>query len=161
MRFDAPCSRIGHIYKGSVPASDDRKGVDFVTVNYKRVVEVWFESYKEIVYEREPEKFSKVEAGKHSNVTNSTRRFQEREFTFPGDLTYQFYVKERQHCKPFSYFLDFVAPDIVENFPLKDPPVFASGVIFSVAHPVLCFDTSNTLNRDSKEPIGKSRRTGS
>lgn len=51
-----------------------------------------------------------------------------------------------------------MAPDIIENFPLVDPPVFASGVISSVAHPELCFDTSHTLNRGSDVPIGNERK---
>jgi hypothetical protein len=27
-----------------------------------------------------------------------------------GDISYQLYVKERQQCKPFSYFMEVVAP---------------------------------------------------
>lgn len=30
--YDAPCSRVGHIYRGSMPFEDDRKGIDFLTV---------------------------------------------------------------------------------------------------------------------------------
>lgn len=33
------------------------------------------------------------------------------EFQSPiGDLSYQFYIKKRQACKPFRYFFDVVAP---------------------------------------------------
>ena len=27
-----------------------------------------------------------------------------------GDLSYQFYIKKRQNCKSFSYFMEVVAP---------------------------------------------------
>lgn len=30
--YDAPCSRVGHVYRGSMPFEDDRKGVDFLSV---------------------------------------------------------------------------------------------------------------------------------
>jgi hypothetical protein len=31
--YDAPCSRVGHVYRGSMPFEDDRKGVDFLSVS--------------------------------------------------------------------------------------------------------------------------------
>lgn len=30
--YDAPCSRVGHVYRGGMPFEDDRKGVDFLTM---------------------------------------------------------------------------------------------------------------------------------
>lgn len=30
--YDSPCSRVGHIYRGSMPFADDRKGIDFLSV---------------------------------------------------------------------------------------------------------------------------------
>lgn len=39
--YDTPCSRIGHVYRGSMPFPNDRKGIDFISINLKRVAEVW------------------------------------------------------------------------------------------------------------------------
>jgi polypeptide N-acetylgalactosaminyltransferase len=41
---DAPCSRVGHIYRGYAPFSNVRTK-DFLTINYKRVAEVWMVSW--------------------------------------------------------------------------------------------------------------------
>lgn len=80
----------------------------YPTRNYKRVAEVWMDEYKEYLYKRDPDRFAAVSA---------------------GDLSYQFYIKERQQCKPFKYFLDVVAPDMKERYPLEEPPEFASGAV--------------------------------
>jgi polypeptide N-acetylgalactosaminyltransferase len=42
--YDTPCSRIGHVYRGSMPFPNDRKGIDFISINLKRVAEVWMVS---------------------------------------------------------------------------------------------------------------------
>lgn len=56
----------------------------------------------------------------------------------PGDLTKAFEVKKRLQCKPFKYYLEVIAPDLVEHFPPFDKPVFASGAISSVLDPSKC-----------------------
>lgn len=71
--------------------------------------------------------------------------------SFLGDLTYQFAIKERLQCKPFSYFMERVAPDLLERYPYVEPPPFASGVIQSVANEKYCIDR---LNRPKEQPIG-------
>lgn len=45
-----------------------------------------------------------------------------------GDITAQLEVKERLKCKPFSYFLEVVAPDMLEKYPPTQTE-FASGVV--------------------------------
>lgn len=72
--------------------------------------------------------------------------------TFTGDLSYQFYIKERQKCKPFSYFMEVVAPDMLDRYPYVEPPEFASGAIQSLADPNFCIDA---LNRPKDQPVGK------
>jgi len=128
--YDSPCSRIGHIYRGSMPFPNDRKGIDFISINYKRVAEVWMDEYKEFLYKRDPEKYAKTKT---------------------GDLSYQFYIKERQKCKPFSYFMEVVAPDMLDRYPYTEPPEFASGAIQTLADPNFCIDT---LSRPKDEAVG-------
>jgi polypeptide N-acetylgalactosaminyltransferase len=128
-------SRVGHVYRGGSiehtdSEEDDRKGVDFLTRNYKRVAEVWMDEYKEYLYRRDPIRY---------NITDA------------GDLSEQFKVRERNKCKPFKWFMEKVAPDIAEKYPLEDPPNFASGTIQSLADPAFCIDT---MSRNEGEQIG-------
>ena len=66
--YDAPCSRIGHVFRGSMPFPNDRKGIDFVTINLKRVAEVWMDDYKKYVYDRNPDRFYKTKTGERNDV---------------------------------------------------------------------------------------------
>jgi len=66
-------------------------------------------------------------------------------------LSQQFAVRDRLKCKPFKWFIEQVAPDLVEKYPPIDPPDFASGAIQSVANPSLCVDT---LSHGEKQNIG-------
>ncbi|EAT48275.1 AAEL000639-PA [Aedes aegypti] len=125
---DAPCSRVGHVYRGYAPFPNPR-GTNFVTRNFKRVAEVWMDEYKQFLYERNPQ-FDQTDA---------------------GDLTKQKALRERLQCKPFKWFLEEVAPDLVVRYPLRDPKPFASGRVQSAANPKLCLDS---MNHKAKEPIG-------
>lgn len=60
-------------------------------------------------------------------------------------------LKEDLKCKPFNYFLEHVAPDMLENFPYNDALVFASGAIQSEADKKYCVDS---MNRPMGEPLG-------
>jgi polypeptide N-acetylgalactosaminyltransferase len=65
------------------------------------------DEYKEYIYQRKPERFSRVDA---------------------GDISKQLAIKHKLQCKPFKYFLEVVAPDMLEKY----PPVqieFASGTV--------------------------------
>ena len=79
------------------------------------------DEYKEYLYKRDPDRYARVSA---------------------GDLSYQFYVKDRQKCKPFKYFLDVVAPDMKERYPLEEPPEYASGAVSSS---ILIISNSHTM----------------
>lgn len=76
--------------------------------NYKRVAEVWMDDYKNFIYARDPPRYDKVKT---------------------GDLSYQLSIKKKLKCKPFSYFIETVAPDMLEFYPLVDPPPFAKGAV--------------------------------
>lgn len=49
---DAPCARVGHIYRKFVPYTIPVSGGP--NYNYKRVIEVWMDEYKEYFYKRRP-----------------------------------------------------------------------------------------------------------
>lgn len=66
------------------------------------------DDYAKYIYARDPERYAKVET---------------------GDLSYQLSIKKKLSCKPFSHFLEKVAPDMLEYYPLVDPPPFAKGAV--------------------------------
>lgn len=114
---DAPCSRIGHIYRKFAPFPNPGVG-DFVGRNYRRVAEVWMDEYAEYLYKRRP----------HYRDID------------PGDLTEQRNVRERLKCKPFKWFMEKIAFDLVGVYPPIEPPPLASGEFRSQAA-TLCIDT--------------------
>lgn len=118
--YDAPCSRVGHVYRGPMDANPNPRKVDFISKNYKRVAEVWMDEFKEFLYERQPHVYNHVD---------------------PGDLSEQRAVRERLQCKSFKWFMENVAFDLMKKYPPRDPPDYASGIIQSVGHPRLCFDS--------------------
>lgn len=76
--------------------------------NNKRVVEIWLDGYKKYFYDRHPERYENLDV---------------------GDLTPQLLLKRKLNCRPFSYFLEVVAPDMLERFPLEEFKDFASGTV--------------------------------
>ncbi|XP_063591466.1 putative polypeptide N-acetylgalactosaminyltransferase 10 [Penaeus indicus] len=115
---DAPCSRIGHIYRKFAPFPNPGMG-DFVGRNYRRVAEVWMDEYAEFIYKRRPH---------YRNID-------------PGDLSEQKAIREKLQCRPFRWFMEEVAPDLVKVYPPVEPPDFASGKIQSIVDSNLCVDT--------------------
>ena len=102
--LEVPCSRIGHAFRKFNTFRKHETGIDYEHFNQKRIIEVWFEDYKKIVYDRRPENFE----------------------LDVGDLTKQKKLRNKLNCKPFQYFLDVIAPDLLRKFPLEIPP-FATG----------------------------------
>lgn len=78
------------------------------------------DEYKNYIYQHDPERYKKVDA---------------------GDISQQLALKKKLKCKPFSYFLNEIAFDMLDFYPPIDPPSFASGAIQSVFNPALCIDT--------------------
>ncbi|XP_046665615.1 N-acetylgalactosaminyltransferase 6-like isoform X2 [Homalodisca vitripennis] len=111
--FDAPCSRVGHIYRKFAPFPNPGIG-DFVGKNYRRVAEVWMDEYAEYLYKRRPQ-YRSID---------------------PGDLTEQKAIRERLHCRPFRWFMEEVAFDLVKKYPPVEPPDFGYGevpILFHIA----------------------------
>ena len=128
--YQVPCSRITHSFRKINPSRQMKD--DFVGRNFKRLAEVWLDEYKDIFYNRDIERFSKIDA---------------------GDLSKQHEVRKNLKCKPFKYFLYEVMPDMLSRYPIetKNLPVFASGQIKSVSHKGKCIDT---LSRSEFDSIG-------
>ena len=105
---DAPCSRVGHIYRGPGRiGTNPRGGANFLLRNYKRVAEVWMDEYKSYLYERNPG-YATIET---------------------GDISQQLAVREKLQCKSFDWFMKEIAFDLVEKYPFHDPQPFASGAV--------------------------------
>lgn len=104
-----PCSRVGHIYRmqgwGGNGTPDELKGKNFIAVNYNRVIETWWDSYKTYYYERRPE---------NKNVS-------------PGDLTEVRAIREKLQCKSFEWYMKEIAYDIPKYWPLRQPTMIATG----------------------------------
>ncbi|KAL4715304.1 hypothetical protein ACJJTC_004756 [Scirpophaga incertulas] len=117
-----PCSRVGHVYRAFMPYSfgnlaKNRKG-SLITINYKRVIETWFdEEHKEYFYTREP-----------------MARFLDM-----GDISDQVILKEKLKCKSFTWYMENVAYDVYDKFP-KLPKNVYWGMVKNKATGV-CLDT--------------------
>ncbi|XP_075234604.1 N-acetylgalactosaminyltransferase 6-like isoform X2 [Lycorma delicatula] len=117
---DAPCSRVGHIYRKFAPFPNPGIG-DFVGRNYRRVAEVWMDEYAEYIYMRRP----------HYRTID------------PGNLTEQKAIRRKLNCKSFKWFMTNVAFDLVKTYPPIEPPDFASGSISNAVAPELCIDAQS------------------
>ena len=115
---DAPCSRVGHVYRKFAPFTFG----NVLGKNIKRVAEVWMDDYKKYVYMR------------HS--------FYEHENA--GDLSQQIAIRERLKCKSFKWFLDNIAYDQNKYYPAMTPKPYASGSIQNYKDTDYCIDTSIT-----------------
>ena len=105
--LEVPCSHIGHYFRAFTKARHHENGIDFERFNKKRIMEVWFDDYKEIVYKRKRELYDKID---------------------PGNLTQAREFKANLKCKSFDYFLTEIAPDLLISFPFSQDP-FATGQI--------------------------------
>ncbi|XP_012146100.1 N-acetylgalactosaminyltransferase 7 [Megachile rotundata] len=117
-----PCSHVGHVYRGFMPynfgkLAQKKKG-PLITINYKRVIETWFDDkYKEFFYTREP----LAQLLDH------------------GDISEQLAFKKRKRCKSFQWYMENVAYDVFDKFP-ELPPNIHWGELRNVATGT-CLDT--------------------
>lgn len=121
--LDAPCSRVGHVFRHAPKGRPSVKG-DFLSKNYKRVAVVWMGEYAEALYRKNP-RLRDVD---------------------PGDVSKEIEVRDSLKCKSFKWFLEEVAPDLLEMYPPVEPPDYANGTIRSVAAPALCLDNGSKEN---------------
>ncbi|XP_070578924.1 N-acetylgalactosaminyltransferase 7-like [Ptychodera flava] len=93
-----PCSRVGHVYRilGKVPyRAPNATMTQWSIRNYRRVVEVWMDDYKEYFYRSKPES----------------------QLLTYGDISAQLEFKEKHKCKNFHWFMTEVAPDLLDTYP--------------------------------------------
>lgn len=116
---DAPCSRVGHIYRQFNPHGGFSFG-DYLSRNHKRVAVVWMDEYAEYVYKRNA----------HMRNVN------------PGNVTKQLELRKRLQCKSFKWFMEHVAFDLPQYYPPIPLPPYAFGEIRSKAA-ALCIDAKH------------------
>ena len=95
---DAPCSRVGHIYRKFVPYSVPVSGG--VNYNFKRVAEVWMDEYKEFFYRRRPyvRNLGKI------LLSSIVGHYKNSKSLDCGDLTEAKALREKLKCKSFKWF---------------------------------------------------------
>ena len=120
-----PRHRVGHVYRKYAPFPNPGVG-DYLGRNYKRVAEVWMDEFSEFVYKRRPH-YRHLDA---------------------GDITEQKALRDKLKCKPFKWFMEEIAPDLVQVYPPVEPPEFGSGRIRSVFSPSLCLDSGYKQHGD-------------
>ena len=64
------------------------------------------DEYARYIYDRDPEYWRNIDI---------------------GDTSYMMEIKKKLNCRPFSYFLEEVAPDMLDRYPYIEPPSFAYG----------------------------------
>jgi polypeptide N-acetylgalactosaminyltransferase len=106
--YNVPCSHFGHMFRRDGRPLKNPKPYHYIRCNYKRVVEVWMDEYKEYIYMRSPETYDLVDV---------------------GDLTRQKAVRERLKCKSFKWFLETVAVEVLPKFPVLGEAWFARGAV--------------------------------
>uniref|UniRef100_A0A8C2NZV6 Polypeptide N-acetylgalactosaminyltransferase n=1 Tax=Capra hircus TaxID=9925 RepID=A0A8C2NZV6_CAPHI len=133
-----PCSRVGHIYRlegwqGNPPPV--YVGSSPTLKNYVRVVEVWWDEYKDYFYASRPE--SKALAY--------------------GDISELKKFREDHNCKSFKWFMEEIAYDITSHYPL--PPKNVDWGEIRGFETVYCIDSMGKTNGGFVE-LGPCHRMG-
>ncbi len=92
-----PCSHVAHAYRGPRSHSSHVPGASpyQTSINHMRLAEVWMDEYAEYYYIREP--------------GIRTLNF--------GDISERKALREKLQCKPFKWFMENIAYDVLQKFP--------------------------------------------
>lgn len=96
--------------------------------NYKRVAEVWMDEYKKHIFDRHPIEYANVDA---------------------GDISEQKALRDRLQCKPFKWYMENVAFDILKHYPVEEPS-FAYGGIKNLG----LNECVDTMGKHGYAPLG-------
>ncbi|XP_061580431.1 N-acetylgalactosaminyltransferase 7 isoform X1 [Cololabis saira] len=133
-----PCSRVGHIYRlqgwqGNPPPA--HVGSSPTLKNYVRVVEVWWDEYKDYFYASRPETLTLAY----------------------GDISDLKRFREEHRCKSFKWFMEEIAYDIPVHYPL--PPKNVEWGEVRGLETSYCIDSMGHTNGGTVE-IGPCHRMG-
>ncbi|XP_026159671.1 N-acetylgalactosaminyltransferase 7 isoform X2 [Mastacembelus armatus] len=133
-----PCSRVGHIYRlqgwqGNPPPA--HVGSSPTLKNYVRVVEVWWDEYKDYFYASRPETLTLAY----------------------GDISELKRFREEHRCKTFKWFMEEIAYDVPLHYPL--PPKNVDWGEIRGFESSYCIDSMGHTNGGNVE-IGPCHRMG-
>ncbi|CAF0804611.1 unnamed protein product [Adineta ricciae] len=126
-----PCSHVAHAYRGPRSHSSHVPGTSpyQTSINHMRLAEVWMDEYAEYYYIREP-------AIRSLNY---------------GDVSERKKLREKLQCKPFKWFMENVAYDVLQKFP-PPPKNVVWGECKNIKHSVCLNDRGASFG----QPIGVS-----
>nr|XP_002128971.1 N-acetylgalactosaminyltransferase 7-like isoform X1 [Ciona intestinalis] len=134
-----PCSRVGHVYR--LPGWSGNPPPEYVPSNpslrnYIRVVETWWDEYKDYFYASRPETLNMPY----------------------GDISAQVKYRQEHNCKSFKWFMENIAYDIVEHYPL--PPKNKEWGEVRGVDTNQCLDSMGHKNGDGALESGYCHRMG-
>lgn len=128
-----PCSRVGHVFRKQHPYTFPGGSGNVFTKNTRRAAEVWMDDYKKYYYKMVPSA---------------------RVVPF-GDISERLRIREENKCKPFSWYLENVYPQL--KVPDDEPNEFGT-IELHGSNPSFCMDS---IGRGDGGEIGLLRCHGS